>query len=427
MPARRRLLKTLLTPFQSFAQGESSSGLVLIAAAVVAFVWANLPVADAYFHMKEIHIGFEWNNRILDKPLEFWVNDGLMAIFFLLVGLEIKREILIGELQGVRRALWPAVAALGGMVVPAAIYASINWDTAALRGWGIPMATDIAFALGVITLLGKRVPTSLKVFLTALAIVDDLGAVLVIALFYTETLHLLSFAIVLAVFAACLLYGWLHGRNLGIFVLLGLVLWYFMFRSGVHPTVAGVLLAMTIPIPPHLRHPPRESAAEGPQQYEATETALQQEAKELAHLRSPLHRLERMLTPWVAFGIMPIFALFNAGISLQDGAVSVTPVTAGVFFGLLFGKPIGIVGASWLAAKSRMIALPREVHWSQMIGVGILGGIGFTMSLFIAMLAFPQHPTELDQAKLAILATSVVAAAAGLALLLATTPHRTRA
>lgn len=416
------IAKVLLTPFQSFAKSESAGGLLLIAAAVLAMVWANTPWASTYFHVKEIHAGLHWGSWGMDKSLEWWVNDGLMAIFFLFVGLEIKREVLIGELAGVRRAMWPAVAAVGGMVIPAAIYAVINWNHPTLRGWGIPMATDIAFALGVMSLLGKRVPIALKVFLTALAIVDDLGAVLVIAVFYTDKLDLTSLAIVAGLLLLCVLYAKVHGRRLWIFASLGAVMWYFMYQSGIHPTVAGVLLALTIPIGPTTRTLPKAELRRDKNEFEQMEAELQQAEDELEQLQSPLYRLEHGLSPWVGFAIMPLFALFNAGISLTSGMATLSPVAMGIFLGLLLGKPIGIVGASWIASQMKLIDLPKGVTWTGMIGAGLLGGIGFTMSLFIAMLAFAGQEGILDQAKLAILLTSVIAAVIGMLLLLAGKP-----
>lgn len=377
--SRNRWLK----PFQEFAQSESAGGIVLACAAAVALLWANLASAS-YVHLKELPLGLRLGPWDLQKPLEFWVNDGLMAVFFLLVGLEVKREMLIGELAGLRRAMLPILAALGGMIVPAAIYASLNWGTDAARGWGIPMATDIAFALGVLSLLGRRLPVGLKVFLTALAIVDDLGAVLVIALFYTQQLHLVSLGLSIALALACFAYGRLGGRRLAVFLPLGAVLWFFMLRSGVHATVAGVLLAMTIPI------------ASG------------------SH--SPLRRLEHALESWAAYGILPIFALLNAGVPFKVGMLVVSHVTLGVSLGLLVGKPVGIVGFSWLAARIGLVRLPDGANWRTMIGIGLLGGIGFTMSLFINALAFPESEL-LYQAKLGVLLTSTIAAVLGLIVL----------
>jgi NhaA family Na+:H+ antiporter len=419
LETRPLFLRVLLTPFQQFVRRETIGGLILICTAAAAFVWANLPAAaDSYHHMKEYPIGVHIGSWALNQSLEWWVNDALMALFFLLVGLEIKREVLVGELAGWRRAMWPVLAAAGGMIVPAALYATVNWNGEALRGWGIPMATDIAFALGVMSLLGNRVPVSLKVFLTALAIVDDLGAVLVIAIFYTTSLHVVDFAMMAGLLGLCAAYGWTGGRRLSVYGVIGVVLWYVTYHSGVHATVAGVLLAMTIPIGPHSRSLPRPEANGAEPEFEQMEAALQAVRTELAEAQSPLHRLEHALTPWVAYLIMPVFALFNAGVTIAGGgAATISAVNVGILLGLLVGKPVGIVGASWISYRLGLISLPADVRWPAMVGAGILGGIGFTMSLFIAMLAFPSSPALLDQAKLGVLATSVIAAGVGLAVL----------
>jgi NhaA family Na+:H+ antiporter len=415
---RMRLLK----PFQEFVASESAGGIILTLAAAAAFLWANTPFAHAYFHMKEMVLGF--GHSSLQGSLEFWVNDGLMVIFFLLVGLEIKREMLAGELAGLRRAILPVVAAAGGMVCPAAIYALANWGTAGIHGWGIPMATDIAFALGVLSLVGRGVPLSLKVFLTALAIIDDLGAVLVIALFYSKQMHLVSLGLAAIVLVLCFVYGRVGGRRLSVFAALGVLLWYFMLTSGVHATVAGVLLALTIPLT--AERAGRESAgqlsgdAQGLLQAFRTESrpsgsALRQSASE-PQSGSPLQRLEHALGPWVAYAILPVFALMNAGVAVRGNALSVSDVTIGVCAGLLVGKPLGIVGFSWLATRTGLTRLPKGTSWGSITGVGLLGGIGFTMSLFINALAFG-HSDLSDQAKLGVLSTSVLAAIVGLLVL----------
>ncbi len=423
MPIEQPLLKILLTPFQQFVRRESAGGLILVGAAVAAFAWANLPAAESYHRLKEYPVGIHIGTWALKQPLEWWVNEALMALFFLLVGLEIKREVLVGELAGLRRALWPILAAAGGMVVPAAIYAAVNSSDPSLRGWGIPMATDIAFALGVLSLLGERVPLSLKVFLTALAIADDLGAILVIAIFYTASLHPFDFALMAGLLGLCVLYNWTGGRRLSVYGVLGVPLWYVTYHSGVHATIAGVLLAMTIPICQRKRDLPRPEASDE-HEFEQVEAALQAAEKELERAQSPLHRLEHALVPWVAFLIMPVFALFNAGASLASTGPTVSTTNIGILLGLLVGKPVGIVGATWLALRANLISLPADARWPAMIGVGILGGIGFTMSLFIATLAFAESPVLLDQARLGVLGTSLIAAVLGLSVLLAATGRR---
>ena len=414
--ARRIDVRRLLTPFQTFFRSESAGGVILIAAAVVAFLWANSPFAPSYQALKEAPFGIGLGGWGLEKPLLLWVNDGLMALFFLLVGLEIKRELLVGELKEPRAAALPIAAAVGGMAVPAGIYVALNWGGEGMSGWAIPMATDIAFALGVMALLGKRVPLGLKVALTALAIVDDLGAVLVIALFYTANLKPGYLGLALALWVAALLYGRLGGRRLTVFAVLGIVLWYGMLKSGVHATVAGVLLAFTLPMSRRLE--PGEVKRHLADLFRGGD--FEEQEVELEHLedlvegaQSPLHELEHSLLPWSAFFIMPVFALFNAGFRLSPEASFAAPVTLGAFLGLVLGKPLGVVLFSWLAVASGRAALPGGVGWTAVTGMGLLAGIGFTMSLFIAALGFPD-PVLLDQAKLGVLSASVAAAVVGL-------------
>ncbi len=364
---------------------EASSGIVLMLATALALGWANSPWASGYFSLWQTPL----NLLILEKPILLWINDGLMAVFFFLVGLEIKREIMVGELASVKMAALPIAAAVGGMAVPATIFALFNYSGDGIRGWGIPMATDIAFALGVLSLLGSRVPLSLKVFLTAVAIVDDIGAILVIAIFYSEGIQ---WALVGGGFAILALLGILNRigiRSLAAYLLPGLVLWFLFLKSGVHATVAGVLLAMALPA--HAKSD---------------------------HSLSPLERLEHVLQPYVSYGIMPLFALANAGVALGAGALQALgqPIGLGVALGLLVGKPIGILLASWLAVKAGLAALPNRVRWGQMLGVGVLAGIGFTMSLFITELAFAD-PESVDAAKVAILAASVLAGVVGYTIL----------
>jgi len=420
--------RSMLSPFQSFARSESAGGILLILAALVAFLWANSGVAASYQALKDLPFGVEAGDWGLTKPLLLWVNDGLMAIFFLLVGLEIKREFRVGELADRRAALLPMAAAVGGMVVPAVIYAVVNHggllgDGAGSHGWGIPMATDIAFALGVMALLGKRVPLGLKVFLTALAIADDLGAVLVIALFYTAELKLPLLLAALGVWVATVAYGVVGGRKIPVFLLFGVVLWYLMLKSGIHATVAGVLLAMAIPMRRELEVGDVRSKLANllhGREFERQEVELEHIEDLVDRARSPLHTLEHALQPWVAFAIMPVFALFNAGFALSADASLMAPVALGAFLGLVVGKPLGVVLASWLAVRSGAAALPKGVGWTAMWGTGLLAGIGFTMSLFIAALGLGGGAL-LDQAKLGVLSASVVAAVVGLVMLRAGT------
>jgi Na+:H+ antiporter, NhaA family len=384
-------IQRLVRPFQEFADLEASGGLLLIGCTVAALIWANSPFPGSYFHFWHMDLTFGRIGGLLAKPLHFWINDGLMGLFFLLVGLEIKREILVGELASFQRAVLPIAAALGGMIVPAAFYLLFNHGGPGAAGWGIPMATDIAFALGVLALLGSRVPTSLKVFLAALAIADDIGAVLVIAFFYTERISWISLGVDGVFFVALLAANRAGVRHLLIYAILGLGLWVAFLQSGIHATVAGVLLAIAIP-------------------------ACQRTASRavLTSNESPMLRLEHALIPWNRYLIMPVFALANAGVALGGGTARsvVAPVSLGVIFGLVIGKPIGIVFFSWLATRTRLAGMLDGIGWREIVGVGMLGGIGFTMSLFIANLAFGDGPA-LETAKVGILVASVVSGIAG--------------
>jgi NhaA family Na+:H+ antiporter len=419
-------VRALIRPVERFLATESASGILLILTAALAFAWANSPWADAYTAFQQLEIGLAAGGWQIEETFAHWVNDGLMAIFFFLVGLEIKREVLAGELKGIQRAALPVAGAVGGMVIPALIYVGLAWGTPALAGWGVPMATDIAFAVGVLALLGPRVPLSLKVFLLALAIVDDLGAVLVIALFYTDDLDQTALVISLAVWGLALAYGRSGRCRPWGFVLLGIPMWFFMLQSGVHATVAGVLLALAVPMvhgvgPAELK----EALAEeiGGTDFESREVRLGHLEAVIERARSPLHDFEHRLAPLVAFGIMPVFALVNAGVPLAGASGEALLGTAGVgvLLGLLLGKPIGIAALVALAVACRLATLPPGVGWGGIVGVGLLGGIGFTMAIFIANLAFGEG-AMLDQAKLGILAGSVVAAAAGYAILVASLP-----
>lgn len=391
----KRRLRRLLSPFQEFVSAESAGGVVLLAASVLAFAWANSRWAPVYQAMKHAQLTLGWSPYALSQSTLHWVNDGLMALFFLLVGLEIKREVVRGELSDLRAATLPVLAALGGMLAPALIYTAVNAGTVGSAGWGIPMATDIAFALGIMALLGNRVPLGLKVFLTALAIADDLGAVLVIAVFYSHGMHWGALAAALFLWGAALAYGFLGGRRVMVFVLLGVCMWYAMLRSGVHATVAGILLALALPM---------------------TRSGRAAEAN-VDHAQ-PLYRVEHALEPWVAYLIVPLFAFFNAGFSLSAEVHFSTPVALGAFLGLLLGKPLGVLGAAWLAVRARVAELPAGVGWGHLLGASVLAGIGFTMSLFVADLAF-RHSLMLDHAKLGVLTASVVSALLGLVLLAA--------
>jgi NhaA family Na+:H+ antiporter len=417
----RKVVAKLLTPVQEFIRTESASGVLLFAAAALAFAWANSPWAAAYFAMLDTPVGLRFGAWSLEKPLLLWVNDLLMAGFFFVIGLEIKREVLVGELAGRQRASLPIAGALGGMLVPALLYVAFNPAEPAVRGWGVPMATDIAFALGVLALLGERVPLSLKVFLLALAIVDDLGAVLVIALFYTAELNGASLLVSLLVWGGALVYGRAQGDRPVVFALLGLVMWYFMLKSGIHATIAGVLMALAVPLRHRLGAQELQqelrSLSSGRGEFEQVEMMLERLDGVLSKAHSPLHNMEHALAPYVAFLVMPLFAFFNAGVAVGGiGPGLISAISLGAFVGLVLGKPVGVVGFAFLAVRLGLSRLPEGATWSGMVGIGLLAGIGFTMSLFIAHLAFAEQEL-LYQAKLGVLTASVVASLVGLAFL----------
>lgn len=422
------LADRLLRPFQQFARTESSGGIVLLVFTAVALAWANSPWSQTYFDLWERKFTVGFDSGVLTMSLHHWINDGLMAVFFFLVGLEIKREMLVGELASARQAALPLAAALGGMVVPAAIYTAFNAGGPGARGWGIPMATDIAFALGVLALLGPRVPAALKVFLTAVAIADDIGAVLVIAVFYTADLSWASLALGGGLLVALIAVNRAGVRHPAVYAMLGVALWGAFLSSGVHATVAGVLFAMTIPSRTRIKEDEfveraRASLREFEQACGSGTTVLsnsqQQEAVHALEgacegVQAPLLTMERKLHGVVAFGIMPLFAFANAGVRVGSELFAGLswPVTLGVFLGLLLGKPLGITALSWLSVRKGVAALPGDVRWRDLHGVSWLGGIGFTMSLFIANLAFG-NTNLLDSAKVGILLASLAAGIAG--------------
>jgi Na+:H+ antiporter, NhaA family len=432
----------LLKPFNSFIQHESTAGFFLLACAVAALIISNSPLADAYHHLWEYEFSIGFAGHEIAKSLHHWINDGLMAMFFFVVGLELKREIMGGELSSLRNAMLPLAAAVGGMVLPAALYVAFNYDSPSLDGWGIPMATDIAFALGILSLLGNRVPLSLKIFLTALAIADDLGAVLVIAFFYTSDISFFNLATG-AVFLLALLAGnYLGVRNTLFYGLLGIGgLWLAFLMSGVHATVAGVLAALAIPARTKIGEvgfatrlrtyvnefesiPPNETTLLEPEQLQVVE-----KIKSLTKaVSTPLQRLEHALHPIVLFVIMPVFAFSNAGISLQGISIQdiLTPVSLGIFAGLVIGKFVGVVAISWLFLRLKWASLPDGVSFNHLYGIGFLAGIGFTMSLFITNLAFQSQEIIL-QAKIGTLAASLVAGLIGFIILKKTLPPPVKA
>lgn len=421
---RSRTISVLSRSFRDFITSSTAGGVILLAVTVAALVWANSGAAASYFALWETNVTFAFGGFSLSKTLHHWINDGLMVIFFFMVGLEIKREIAVGELASFKKALLPILAAVGGMAGPALVYLIFNAGTPAAHGWGIPMATDIAFALGVLALAGDRVPPALKVFLAALAIVDDMGAVLVIALFYTSELSLAMLAAGAGVLVLLFIANRMNVRSTAVYLLLGLALWFCFLKSGVHATVAGVLLAMMIPVRSRIDKSDflRETkhAVERLENDDATAAEnelIHHVAAVTEDAQSPLHRMEHALQPFVAFLIMPVFALANAGVALQgDIAASLaSPVALGVGLGLIIGKQAGIFGTTWLAVRTGVAVLPSGVSWPMIYALTWLCAIGFTMALFIAGLAFTD-PATMDVAKIAILAASTVAGVAGMVL-----------
>lgn len=421
-------IEQIVLPFQEFVKTESFSGILLISFMLIALIWANSPWSSSYEALWQTQVNVSFGSIKIDKPLLLWINDGLMAVFFFVVGLEIKRELLVGELSSLKQALFPIAAALGGMFVPAALYLGLNANGPGESGWGIPMATDIAFALGILALLGSRAPLSLKIFLTAVAIVDDIGAVLVIALFYTEKIVWGSLAAAVVIFVALVILNRMGVRKPLPYALLGIVLWVAFLKSGVHATIAGVLLAMTIPASTSIdRQGFLERAREYLDRFEEEgikngnsfttkkQRALLQGIEDSTHgVEAPLQRLEHSLHPWVAYFIMPVFALANAGVDLRTDilAALVNPITLGIIAGLVVGKQIGITFMAWLVTRIGLSRKINGVTWKQIHGASMLAGIGFTMSLFISNLAF-SDPLMLSSAKVGILVASFISAGLG--------------
>ena len=369
--------------FREFIKSGAIGGIILLGCVLVSLLIANSGWNKAYAQILAVPIGFESGSLHLKYSLLLWINDGLMAVFFLLVGLEIKRELVEGELSSPKRASLPVLAAFGGAIVPAAIFMILNYDLPSENGWGIPMATDIAFAIGILSLLGNKVPPSLRIFLAALAIVDDLIAILVIAIFYSAGLHTTNLLIAGALFLLMLLFNRYGVKSLVAYLIPGIFLWYFIHHSGIHATIAGVLTAITIP---------------------TTKDAVE----------SPLERLEHFITRPVNFFIMPLFAVANTNIHIEAGMVEglLTNMGLGIFIGLVLGKPVGIGLMSWVVVKTGIGTLPAKATWSHIIGLGLLGGIGFTMSIFIALLSYVD-PSMQGEAKFAILISSIVAGITG--------------
>jgi NhaA family Na+:H+ antiporter len=418
------------TSVYRFTHTEAFGGALLLFATVIALAWANSPWAASYAEVWHTHIRVGIGSHEINHSAVEWINDGLMCVFFFLVGLEIKREMLTGELASARRAAFPIAAAIGGMVVPAAIFASLNHGGGGAAGWGIPMATDIAFSLGLLALLGSRVPVALKVFLAALAIVDDLGAVLVIAVFYTDSISWSSLTCGLVLLGVSAALGRMGVRRPIVYALLGVLVWLTFLGSGVHATIAGVLLAFTIPA--RRKIDTVQFIRDGraiidtfeqvddplPLTNEPQRALIRDLEARCEAVEPPLQRIEHALHPWVAYGIMPLFALANAGLVIDGGFAHglAQPIGLGVLLGLVVGKPLGILAATWLAVRLGMASRPEGVSMPQLVGVGILAGIGFTMSLFITNLAYSDDALR-AAAKAAIMTASLISAVLGLMVL----------
>jgi NhaA family Na+:H+ antiporter len=430
MQRKKEPIEVLLKPINEFLHREASGGILLIICTIIALAWANSPWSEIYHNLWHTYLTINLGSLLnLDYTIHHWINDGLMAIFFFTVGLEIKRELLVGELSTAQKASLPIAGALGGMIVPAIIYVFFNSGGEGSRGWGIPMATDIAFVVGIMALLGPRIPLTLKIFVLALAIADDIGAVLVIALFYTAEISVTALAIAGFVFLILTILNKLGSKSLTAYAILGIILWLAFLKSGVHATIAGVLFAFTIPaysryntkkFSERVRDLINKFDSVGDHgdnvlnnQNRQTDVLAIEESCE--RVMTPLQRFEHDLHPWVAFFIIPVFALANAGVTIDGmdivGALT-SPISLGIIIGLFIGKQIGIFGFSFLAVKFKLASLPQGINWKNLYGAGILAGIGFTMSLFIAGLAFI-NPELLDLAKIGVLSGSLISGIVG--------------
>ena len=391
------MINYITAPFKWFFKLEAASGLVLLIAAIIALILSNTNLSSYYFDILNVHLLIGTKSFGLDLSILHWINDALMAIFFFVVTLEIKREFIHGELSKPKQALLPIIGAIGGMAIPALIYVIINLETGyTLKGWAIPSATDIAFSIGVLSLLGSRVPISLKIFLVALAIIDDLGAIIIIAFFYSTELQYNFLLLMLLSFIALLLLNKLNIKKFSPYFFIGILLWYFTHGSGIHSTISGVLLAATIP------HKKNEKDY------------------------SLLQKLEHTLSPYVAFGIMPLFALANAGVVLKGTSLNIllSPVPLGILCGLFFGKQIGVFLFSFISVKLKIAEMPSNSNWLKFYAVGILTGLGFTMSLFVGNLAFSDYLSEMDGVKIGVLAGSFLSAIFGYFMLLIVTKKK---
>ena len=436
MPARPSILfSKVVGPFQRFFKIQAASGILLIIATVVAMIWANSSMSDVYQRIVNWELTIQIGQVFkLSKPIILWVNDGLMALFFFVVGLEIKREIVVGELSTFRKAALPIFAAIGGMLIPAAVFVLLHGNNPGIEGWGVPMATDIAFSLGILSLLGRRVPLALKVFLAAFAIVDDLGAVIVIAAFYSESIGWNYILVALILFVGLAISVRAGMRSGTVFIVIGGFIWYYVLKSGLHPTVAGVLLAFIVPVRRRIKigvfNRVMKTNLKPFGDSESEETLLL--SKEQLHaldnietyvdgVHSPLQYLEHKLHNITSFFVMPVFALANAGVLLSagEGQSVIGPLSINIALALIIGKVLGILVFAWIGVRLKITELPENTKWIHMIGLGLLGGIGFTMSMFISSLAF-QDAGLLNHAKIGILIGSLVAGGGGYLLLRST-------
>lgn len=418
--------KTLLNPIQKFIKIESLSGILLFAATIIAVVWANSPWGNLYASLWGYELGVSMTNYELVKPLILWINDGLMAIFFFLIGLEIKRELVLGELNAPKKAIFPFFAAVGGIAFPALLFVLLNKSPETLNGWAIPMATDIAFSLAILKLLGKRVPLNVKIFLTAFAIVDDLGAVLIIALFYSSGIQWMLILVAMGLLGILFFLTYRNLFSKHLLVILGVIIWVLFLKAGIHPTIAGVLVAFTVPLRQKIRL--ADFTASLDEISERIKRTVDQDAQLLTNeqiehiddldewtnqVQSPLQYLEHKLHDWVAYLIMPIFALSNAGVTIDPSVPLNYNLVLAIALALIIGKPVGIFLLSQIAIKTGASKLPEGVNNRHLLGVSFLAGVGFTMSIFIANLAFRSDPVLLDSAKVGILIGSMLAGLAG--------------
>jgi len=429
---KRRLFDRIKDPLVEFVRLEAFGGIVLMSFTVLALLLANSLMGESFLAYWERYFGLNFGDWTLSKTLIHWINDGLMAVFFFVVGLEIKREMLTGGLSSLKNATLPIFAAVGGMLIPALIYVFFNQSGAGTHGWGVPMATDIAFALGILILLGKRIPVSLKLLLTSIAIVDDIGAVIVIALFYTSEIDWMYLIYGGGIYALLWSLNLLKFRSIPVYLILGLLLWYVMLKSGVHATLAGILLALTIPARANRdvfefvksgtalltqmgKIPSAYTLAEKDKHIQSSVETVEANCMEVI---SPLQRLEHALHPWVAYLIVPLFAFANAGVIIDHQLLNQVfePISIGIILGLFLGKPLGIYLFALAGVRLGFAQKPVDVCWSQIIGIGFLGGIGFTMSFFVSQLAF-SDPAVLSLAKVAVLIASVFSGLVGFLIL----------